>query len=172
MNAWLLRAPWWALSLVMGALVAPGLVLVVRFVGDESWTAAVVTGVVAAVVCAPVLGLLVARDTRDTLDASGPVPHRDRALVERAARRGPVPEDDDLREAALRVVEGRLALVTRTRTRAVVTTVVLALLCAGVALTRSPWWWAGVVVCIGLSVLVLVTPARLRRRADLLRRQR
>ncbi|MGY1694040.1 MULTISPECIES: hypothetical protein [unclassified Geodermatophilus] len=170
MNAWLLRASRWALTLVMGVLVAPLLVLGLRFVGDASWSSAVVTGVVVAVVCAPVLALLVARNTHDALDAFGPLPHGNRALVERAARRGPVPEDDEVRGAALRVVEGRLALLAQTRTRALLTTVVLVLLCAGLAVTASPWWWAGLVVCAGLLVLVLVTPARLRRRADLLRR--
>jgi hypothetical protein len=35
---------------------------------------------------------------------------------------------------------------------------------------QSPWWWIAAVFCVGLLVLVLVAPARLQRRAEMLRR--
>src|SRR5688500_6201409 len=118
MNAYLLRAPWWKLAIQMGLLVAPFFVLLFGLTGDRSWTAAVLMGVSVAVVCAPVLGFMTAHGIRDSMAAVEQVPEHERAVVERAARRGPVPEDDSQREAALRLVEDRLVTLRATRTRA------------------------------------------------------
>ncbi|SEL56151.1 hypothetical protein SAMN04515665_114123 [Blastococcus sp. DSM 46786] len=168
MNAWLLRAPWWQVGIVMGALLAPFSVLVFRLAGDRSWTAAVLMGVGVMVVCAPVLGFVTATTIRDSMAAVEEVPEHQRAAVERAARRGPVPEDDALREAALHLVEDRLLTIYATRTRALALPAVLALVTGFLAVAQSPWWWVGVAVAAALAVLVLVAPRRLERRAELL----
>ncbi len=98
------------------------------------------------------------------------VPAHERAIIERAARRGPVPEDDGQRQAALRLVEDRLLTLQATRTRAAALPAVLALLTGVLAVTRSPWWWVAVAAAVALVVAVLLMPRRLQRRADLLRR--
>ncbi|MCF6742703.1 hypothetical protein E9529_00130 [Blastococcus sp. KM273128] len=170
MNAWLLRAPWWQVGIAMGVLLAPFAVLVLGLTGDRSWTAAVLLGVGAAVVCAPMLGFVTAHTVRDAMAAVEEVPEDQRAAVERAARRGAVPEDDALREAALHLVEDRLLTVHATRTRALALPAVLAVVAAFLAVAQSPWWWLGVAVAAALAVLVLVAPGRLERRAALLRR--
>lgn len=169
-NAWLLRAPWWQVGIAMGVLLAPFAVLVFGLAGERSWTAAVLMGVGATAVCAPLLGFVTAHSVRDAMAAVEEVPEHRRAAVERAARRGPVPQDDALREAALHLVEDRLLTVRATRTRALTLPAVLALVAAFLAVARSPWWWLGVAVAAALVVLVLVAAARLERRAELLRR--
>jgi type VI protein secretion system component VasK len=170
-NAWLLRAAWWHLAVVMGLLLAPFFVLLFRVAGDHSWTAAVVMGIGVAVICAPALVFMTAKGIRDSMVAAERVPAHERAVVERAARRGPVPEDDGQRQAALRLVEDRLLTLQATRTRAVALPTVLALLAGVLAVTRSPWWWVAVAAAVALVVGVLLIPRRLRRRADLLRRR-
>ncbi|MGY1725227.1 hypothetical protein [Blastococcus sp. SYSU DS0533] len=110
--------------------------------GETVCVAGVLMGVGIAVVCAPVLGFVTASTVRDSRAAVEELPEHQRAVVERAAPRGPVPEDDALREAAPHPVEDRLLTVRATRTRA------LAL----------------------PAVVALVAPARLERRAELLRR--
>jgi hypothetical protein len=169
-NAWLLRAPWWRLAAVMGALIAPFFVLLFGLTGDRSWTAAVLMGLGVGVVCAPVLGYITANQIQDSMAASGSLSQSDRAVVERAARRGPVPEDDAVREAALRVVEDRLMVLRGTRVPARTTAAILLLVAVLLAVVQSPWWWIAAVFCVGLLVLVLVAPARLQRRAEMLRR--
>ena len=164
-----MRASWPKLSAVMAALICPFFVLLFRLRGDESWTAAIVMGVVVALVCGPVLGYLTAHQMRESMAASGPLTEDDHVLVERAARRGPVPEDGALREAALRVTEDRLVMLRQTRARALTLVLVVVLVTGLFAIARSPWWWTAVVACAALLALVVVTPARLRRRADLLR---
>jgi MFS family permease len=169
-NAWLLRAPWWKLAAVMGALIAPFFVLLFGLTGDRSWTAAVLMGLGVGVVCAPVLGYITANQIQDSMAASGSLSESDRVAVERAARRGPAPADDGVREAALRVVEDRLIVLRGTRVPARATAAILLLVSVLLTVVQSPWWWIAVVLCVGLLVLVLMAPARLQRRAEMLRR--
>ena len=169
MNAWLMRASWPKLSAFMGALIFPFFVLLFRLRGDESRTAAIIMGVGVVLICGPVIGYVTAHQMRASMAASGPLAENDRIAVERAARRGPVPKDGALREAALRVTENRLVTLRQTRARALTLVLVLVLVTGFFAIARSPWWWTSVVACAALLALVVVTPARLRRRADLLR---
>lgn len=157
------------LSVLMAVLICPFFVLLFRWAGDESWAVALVMGVGVAVVCGPVLGYLTAHEVQESMAASGPLTEDDRVVVERAARRGPVPEDGSLREAALRVAEDRLIVLRQTRARALTFASVLLLVTGFFAIAQSPWWWIAVAACAALVVLVVVGPAHLERRADLLR---
>ena len=169
-NAWFLRAPWWKLAVVMGVVIAPFFVVLFGLTGDRSWTTAVLMGLGVGVVGAPVLGYITANQIQDSMAASGSLSESDRVSVERAARRGPVPEDDARREAALRVVEDRLIVLHGTRVPARATATILLLVSVLLAVLQSPWWWIAVVLCVGLLVLVLMAPARLQRRAEMLGR--
>jgi hypothetical protein len=152
-----------------GILITPFFVLLFRFGRDTTWTAAVPTGVLTAAICAPVLGFMVARQVRDSVAAGGPLTDVDRAAAERAARRGPVPEDDALRLAALRIAEDRVAQLDTARVRARLSGAALLLLSVVLAVLSSPWWWTAAVFWAALLVVSLVAPGRLHRRVDLLR---
>ena len=169
MNAWLLRARWWQVAAVAFVVLAPLLVVLQRVLVHEPWTVAIVAGVAAAAGCAPVLAWISTRQLQDSMAAAGPLSEGDRVWVERAARRGPVPADPELRQAALRLAEDRLLTVRRTRTRALATTAVLTVVTGANAVLRSPWWWIAVGVCVGMLAIVLVAPSRVARRAALLR---
>jgi hypothetical protein len=168
-NAWLLRARWWQFAALSAALLAPVFVLLQRFLGHERWVPAAIVGSVTAAVCGPILALMLTGRWRDMMAAAGPLAEEDRASVERAARRGPVPADPQLREAARRLAEDRLLTLRRTRTRALVTMSVFVVLTAASAVLRSPWWWIAVGVCVGMLAVGLTVPARVERRAALLR---
>ncbi|WP_147332123.1 hypothetical protein [Geodermatophilus marinus] len=66
-------------------------------------------------------------------------------------------------------MEDRLLTLRATRTRALVLPAVLVLVTGSLAVARSPWWWLAVAAGLALVVPVLVVPARLERRAALLR---
>ena len=168
-NAGLMRLSRGQLAVVMGALICPFLVLLFRLGGERSWATASIMGVGVTVVCGPVLSYFIDREMRRWLAASGPLTVDDRVLVERAARRGPVPRDNALREAALRVAEDRLVVLRQTRSRAPATSVVLLLTTVFCAIAQSPWWWIAVGACAAILVLVLLAPAHVQRRAELLR---
>ncbi|MGY2065265.1 hypothetical protein [Blastococcus sp. SYSU DS0619] len=169
MNEWMLRAPWWKLAVLMGVVLAPSAVLLFGLTGDRSWTTAVLMGVGVTLICAPVLGFMTATTIEDAMAGAGDVPEHERTLVERAARRGPVPEHAGQREAALRLVEDRLLGVRATRTRALTSGAVLLAVAVWLAVVASPWWWIAVAACAALVAVTLAIPARLTRRAELLR---
>ncbi|MQA33005.1 hypothetical protein [Modestobacter roseus] len=167
MNAWLLRASLWQVSALMTLLLAPFFVGIFWGLRDFGAVGTLVTGVGAAAICGPVVGYLTWQQTRESLPAGESSP--DEARAERAARRGPVPEDDDVRGDALRIVEHRLALLSASRGRALVSAAVLPLVATFLAVAQSPWWWIAVVVCLGTSTSVVLIPRHLERRAALLR---
>jgi hypothetical protein len=168
MNAWLLRAPWWQLGVVVGALICPIFVLLFGQDG-RSWPQALLMGFGVAVVCGPAIGYVLAREFRRSLAAAEPLSEDARIAVERATRRGPVPEDDDVRAAALRVVEDRLTAVRAGRPRASALLAVIAVVTGFLAVTGPDWWWIAVGACLVMLAVVLAAPARLRRRAEVLR---
>jgi hypothetical protein len=158
-NAWLLRAPWWKVSVVAGVLLAPFIIVAFRFISDMSWTAAVITGLIATAACGPMVGYMSSKQADESTSPAGPLPEEDRVRVERAARRGPVPAEDELREAALRIVEHRLFVLQVSRGSALGTTRVLLVGTVFLAVVHSPWWWLGLVAGLALLALVLVTPS-------------
>ena len=91
-----------------------------------------------AVIGGPALGYLTAHEMKKSMAASGPLTEDDRVLVERAARRGPVPVDSALREAALRVTDDRLIALRHTRARALAFASVLVLVSVFCAVAQSP----------------------------------
>ena len=171
-NRWLLRAPWWALALVNGVVIAPVLVLVARFGRGDPWPVALVGGVLGGAVC----GAIVATVTRmqfhrRPLDAVGDVPDDVRTRVaSRGTLFGPVPDDPHERAATLTLLEDQLARMREKRPVGVAMHLVLIGLCLWRALAGSPWWWAGVVVFAVLLGGILLVPRLGQRRAELLRR--
>jgi hypothetical protein len=100
---WLLTAPWWALSLIAGCVQALGMTLAGRLLWSASWAEAVVSGVLIGTFFGAFMGPLMARMNRRFGEAAGDGPRDQLQWVARLARRGPVPEDAELRQAARRV---------------------------------------------------------------------
>ncbi|MGH8959840.1 MAG: hypothetical protein ACRDWT_01315 [Jatrophihabitantaceae bacterium] len=87
----------------------------------------------------------------------------------RAAERGPLPQDVLLRARAAELAQWSQQEWRRVRGLNTVVLVVVLVGCVMLALTGSPWWWI-TVPWIGANLAkVRVWPARLRRRAELLR---
>ena len=166
MTAWLLSARWWQVGLVSAVPLGVVLALVERFARGDSWTEALALEVVAGLLRGGVAGALTTARLRE--DADG-MPSETYARVERATRRGPVPESPEERAAAHDPVLSRPVVVRASRTPSAVLFSGLALLTAVGGVTRSPWWWVVTGVCVALVVVaVLVVPRRLERRAELL----
>ena len=100
---WLLTAPWWVLSLLSGAGYSLMATATGRFVGDESWPEAVVSGVIPGIFFGAVMGPVIARRNRRFRDAAGDIPRDQLLRVAKLAQRGSAPEDAELRRAAHRV---------------------------------------------------------------------
>lgn len=171
MRNWLLTAPWWAHALLLGSVYGLGNVLTGRFLGGESWTEAVVSGAVVGALFGAVTGPLSARMNRRFREAAGDVPRDQLQRIARLARRGPVPEDPQLRRAAHRVaLQQRDQLLRQRRWALPLLGLVMAFL-LWLALrdgAGDPFPWLAVVFLLALIAAHLLVARRLARRAELL----
>jgi Flp pilus assembly protein TadB len=162
---WLLRAPWWVLSLVTGGLFGVNMALFGALFQEERWPVAVVGGVLAGVLFGAVMGPLLARQNRRWRDSVGTSSTDDLRRARRAARGGPVPTDPEQRALAHRLVTTQLGELRRRRRLSVTVFSVFLVLEAVMAVTRSPWFWLAAAFFAAMLALVLAYPRRLERRA-------
>jgi hypothetical protein len=162
------RAPWWALGLVNGLLfgLATGVYTGLK-AGDGLF--GVVAGVLGGLAFGAVLGPIQARARRRARPVVDSIPAGRARDVRRAAIRGPVPTEPDVRAAALRVATYRLGESGRFRVPVTVTLGFFLVVEAVVAVLYSPWFWAAAALFAAVLTFHLVQPGRLRRRIELLR---
>lgn len=164
----LLHAPVWVLGLVNGVLFGLFWTAWSRYGDGESWTSSLATGAVLGVVFGCVMGVVQHRQQRGVRDAAVHSPEGLSKRVRRAAFRGPVPEQPEVREAARVLALAQLAQYERQRRWAPTFFVFVALLSAALAVTNNPWWWGAVVAWIIASIGHPWAQRRLSRRAALL----
>lgn len=100
--------PTWILALLAGVLFGVGMGIFTKLDGSSWWSAgvgAVVTGVPFGLV----MGRWAAKWQRDVRQAQGDLPADEVALAHRAAAGGPVPDDPQVRSAALRLATHQVA---------------------------------------------------------------
>lgn len=109
MRAYLNTAPRWVLWLVYG--LPFGAAMAIGIVGDDSSGAAEIVGfgLVAGVGFGVCLTFATDKQRREIREVIGEVPASELGTVYRAARRGPVPADPEIRAAALRLARHELA---------------------------------------------------------------
>ena len=164
----LLDAPAWVLALFTGTFFAVFWALTTRVQG-ESWSAAVVQGAILGVFFGGVMGPVLHRQNRGLREAAARSPEGLSKRVRRAAWRGPVPDDVDVRRAAHEVVLAQSAQLERQRVWGPAVFLLLAALGTYLAVADDPWWWLSVPVWITAAAAHRVVLLRLRRRAELLR---
>ncbi|MGY1623693.1 hypothetical protein ACI789_15970 [Geodermatophilus sp. SYSU D00965] len=165
MGNWLLRAPWWVLSLVTGGFFGVAMALFGALTQGESWPVAVVGGVLAGVLFGAVMGPLLARQNRRFQESVGTSSAGDLRRARRVARGGPVPADPEQRALAHRLVTTQLGELRRRRRFTVTVFSVFLVLEAVMAVVSSPWFWLAAAFFAAMLALVLVLPRRLERRA-------
>lgn len=114
----LTTAPWWVLSLVQALLVGSVAVPVGAWIDpdkDRGLLSLLVHGLIAAIPLGLVFGLFQARQNRQTLADTG-LPEPAAQAAARAAARGPVPADPQVRAAARTLASNRLSALEGQRT--------------------------------------------------------
>lgn len=169
MNRWLMGARFWQLTLLCAVPLTAGATLAMHFWRHEPWPEAVITGVATGALCGFLVALVSARQmagTRELYDSARS--DEARQVLLRGSLRGPVPTDPEARAALTRQVEEQLESMDRKRVTGPVVSFLVAAAMAWLALARTPWWWAAVLVFVVLIPLAPFTRAKLRRRlADL-----
>jgi hypothetical protein len=159
------------LRLAVGCWIFFGVIMAgVGFAKGQDWTTALATGFLAGGAFAVLIVLLSSyyRMGRSVEEDDTELSEPQRRAATRAATRGPVPPDPDVRRAALRLAVYRLERLTRHMTLMVSVFSVLFVVEIVLAFTVSPVHWFGVVLA-ALAVAARVgAHARLRRRVDVL----
>lgn len=172
MRSRLVVAPWWVLSLILGASFGV-LSALFRLVYDGGRDGGGVLGFVIGVLMTGipfglVMGPFTARQNRRAASAAGLEDRGELVTAGRAVTRGPVPTDPRLRTAAAKLAVHRLDELRRNRivNLSVLGLAVLAYVAA--AIFWSPWWVVAVVFFAGALVYSVILPGRLERRVTLL----
>jgi len=126
----------------------------------------VILGMLAGVAFGAVMGPLAARHNRRARSMLGPLPAEDFAVVLRAAARGPVPADPQLRRAAGRLAQLRLDELNRNRAWTSAVFLLAFLLEVYAAVVTSAWFWLGALVFASAIAGQLWFPRRLLRRIE------
>ncbi|WP_427889350.1 hypothetical protein ACQHIV_38965 [Kribbella sp. GL6] len=135
----------------------------------SSWTAACVGAIVTGVPFGLAIGWWSARWQRGMKDAEGDVPEDKVRVAHRAAMGGPVPDDEEIRSAALRIASRHLADYTgRTRWLVIIVMVMVLIGSVAGALDESPRALLGAIVPAFTLFIRWYWPRRLRRRITLL----
>ena len=173
MEAYLIAAPVWVRSVVLGVFFGVAMA-VVPFGGGGDWAGRGVVGVV-GVVGGIFFGFFMDRFIKRDLGASDAelrdLPIAQRRAAMRAAWRGPAPTDPAVRAAALHNAENTRDVTDRRwrlTTMVFVVFVVFLVVYTVMALTRSPWWWLAFAMFAGLLALHLTSRRRVERRIGVL----
>src|SRR4051812_23312780 len=109
MGNWLLRAPWWVLSLVTGVLFGIAMALFGALAQGASWPVAAGGGVLGGLLFGAVMGPVLARQNRRLRESTGGASADDLRRARRAVRGGRVPDDPAERALAHGLVTTQLA---------------------------------------------------------------
>lgn len=171
----LMNAPWWQLSLIVGLIAGPlfgagmGIALsVTEGRSSDGWVPGFLGGVVFGVVAGAITGPIAAYQSQRTRSVLGPLSAEDYSVVLRAAGRGPLPADPELRRAAGRLAAYRVEVTTRMRAFTFPVLGLFFVLEAVQAVVTSAWYWLAAVFFALMLVQGWWEPRRLRRRIELL----
>jgi hypothetical protein len=165
---YLLKAPTWVLSIIQGTVF--GTLMGVYYSFNKTPMAAAISGLVAGVLFGALMGPVSATRRRKALDAVGLTPELS-LQARHTAFRGPIPDDEGVRQAAIRVLLHQRSEARRTR----LPTIAVFMIFVGLGLYLAV---SGVSVVVGsmdtalFAVALAVqlwTPRRLGRRLDRLR---
>ncbi|RBY76547.1 hypothetical protein DQ239_13440 [Blastococcus sp. TF02-09] len=165
----LLHAPAWVLGLLNGSLFGSFWAVWTHYGDGESWTASLVQGGLLGIFFGAVMGAVQHRQQRGVREVAERSPEGLSKRVRRAAFRGPVPPDPQVRAAAHGLAVAQWEQYDRQRRWASPLFGLGALGSALVALTDNAWWWLGVPAWALAAVGHPWMRTRLRRRAELLR---
>lgn len=170
MRAYLLTAPVWVRSLLMGALfgISFGIFAAVDPDFEDGWRAVLLVGLVSGALFGTLMGFAQGRQLRATRAILVDLSRAQQTAAIRAARRGGAPDDRAVRRAALELSQDSHRALQRAWPWPVVLPAGWVVLSVGFAFARSPWWWLAVIVFGTSAVSVVRTRGRLERQLHLL----
>jgi predicted outer membrane lipoprotein len=135
----------------------------------SSWTETVVSGVILGVAFGIPMALWFDKEQREMRAVEGDIPTGKLKSAHRAAASGPIPEDPEVRAAALRIANRQLRQYGQTRRPLRIGLAVLMLTASVIGtVSSSPWYLLFALAPVSILVSHLYLPRRTRRRIELL----
>jgi hypothetical protein len=166
MRAYLSKPPRWVLGVITGLPFGLTMGIYTKIDGT-SWTEAVVGGLVIGVAFGVAMVFSLDKRLRMVDAAVGDLPTGKSKAAHRAADRGPIPAEQEIRAAALRIATSQLDLL-RPQKLFVVAMVLLLISALLGAVVESPWYLLYALVPALLLTGHWYWPQRIRRRIELL----
>lgn len=163
------NASWWVLSLVTGAIFA-GCMVVARLVqhGTGHLTETLFASGIAGVFFGAFMGPVSAHLKKGFKYAMADLPRDKVRATRRAATRGQIPADPQVRRAAARLAGQQLRIFDLLRPVGIGIFGLVTLLDVFLAVTTSAWWWVIAVAFAGACLFYWWWPTHIRRRVQLL----
>jgi Flp pilus assembly protein TadB len=169
MRAYLSKAPRWIMAVSIGLPFGIMMGIYIKIDGPTSWMGAVVGGLVAGVFFGAVMAFSIDKRLRAMRAAVGDLPAGEAKAARRAADRGPIPTDPEIRAAAVRIATQQLDLLRPVLRRRFIVGMVLLLTFSVVgAVIESPWYLLYALVPALFLTSQWYLPRRIRRRIRLL----
>lgn len=163
MRNFFVTGPRWAQGVVMGAFFGPLFGLATKLVVPTSWTQALVGALTTGPAFGITMAWLFAQQT-SSLREAGDLPKEKHAAALKASTSGPIPNDPDVRRAALAIARNQLPTLPRLRALSIgLMVVMLAALVLNIVGTPD-WKIAIYLLSIPLLALNIIAPSRQRRR--------
>jgi hypothetical protein len=163
MRTYLLTARLWAVGMLSGLIFGAGFAAEGWFAG-ASWQAAALTGVIGGALVGGTLAYASGRQRRDLRAAAGNLSLAQLMEVDRAAARGRIPADPQIRAAAARLARRRIGVL---RHFIVLTAVVTILMAIGTVINAID---GDYLLAVSLAAAALLNSAQLYERKRLRRR--
>jgi hypothetical protein len=165
---YLSAAPKWVVALIMGTGFGTWMGIFIKNDG-LSWTETVVSGLILGVAFGIPMAFWFDKERREMRVVEGDIPTEKLTAAHRAAWNGPIPEDPEVRAAALRITTHQLRQDGQIP-RPVSIGGALLMLTASViqSVADSPWYLLFAVAPVFILVSHLYSPRRIRRRIELL----
>jgi hypothetical protein len=165
-RAALQRAPTWVHVLINGGLFFV-LSTLLNGAREGDWATAATSGALSGVLFGLIVGPINARRIRRAGAATSDLPEDATRRAHRAAFRGPVPRDEEVRAAAIDLARQQRDEAARFRILGTVVLTLLAVLSAWLAVDgTSPWFWLSSVLFLGLVVQQWWYPRYVERRIE------
>lgn len=168
MRGYLSDAPKWVVAVIAGTFFGTFMGIFIKSDGSR-WTETIISALVLGVAFGIPAGFWFDKQRRQMRAAEGDLPTDQLKSAHRAAERGPIPEDPEVRAAALRIATHHLQQLQQTpRLVAIGMPIVLLIVSAIGSMTDSPWYLILAVVPVFILVSQLTLPKRIQRRIELL----
>ena len=168
MRTYLADAPRWVLGVVTGVPFGAATGVYTTIDEPTSWTEAIVAGLIVGVIFGAAMAYSLDQRRREVRAAAGELPANKVKVARRAAHRGPVPTDPEIRAAARRIAIQLLDRFFRGRKLSIAVMALVVVFGVGMALTGSPWRLLYALGAVTALINQRYWPIRIRRRIALL----